>query len=47
MIIDLLKVFRLCSGSNEIEVLVDIRSFPTSKIEQFKRDEVQQWLPKY
>jgi len=32
---------------HEIEVLVDILSFPTSKIEHFKREEVQQWLPKY
>ena len=32
---------------HEIEVLVDIRSFPTSKIEHFKREEVQQWLSRY
>ena len=32
---------------HEIEVLVDIRSFPTSRIEHFKREEVQQWLSRY
>lgn len=26
-------------------MLVDIRSFPTSKVEHFKREEMEQWLP--
>jgi len=32
---------------HKIEVLVDIRSFPTSKIEHFKREEMEQWLPEH
>jgi uncharacterized protein (DUF488 family) len=28
-----------------IEVLVDVRSFPTSKIEHFKHEEIERWLP--
>jgi len=32
---------------HKIEVLVDIRSFPTSKIEHFKREEMEQWLPQH
>jgi uncharacterized protein (DUF488 family) len=30
---------------HNIEVLVDVRSFPTSKIEHFKREEIERWLP--
>jgi len=30
-----------------IKVLVDIRSFPTSKIEHFKREEMERWLPQH
>jgi len=30
-----------------IGVLADIRSFPTSKVEHFKREEMEQWLPKH
>ena len=29
---------------HRIKVLVDIRSFPTSKIEHFKREEMERWL---
>ncbi|MEM2105545.1 MAG: DUF488 domain-containing protein [Candidatus Bathyarchaeia archaeon] len=29
---------------HEIQVLVDIRSFPTSKIEHFKRENMEKWL---
>jgi uncharacterized protein (DUF488 family) len=29
---------------HNIEVLVDVRSFPTSKIEHFKREEMEHWL---
>jgi len=32
---------------HKIEALVDIRSFPTSKIEHFKREEMERWLPKH
>ena len=32
---------------HKIEALVDIRSFPTSKIEHFKREEMECWLPEY
>lgn len=31
---------------HEIQVLIDIRSFPTSKIEHFKKDEMESWMPK-
>ncbi|MEM3357056.1 MAG: DUF488 domain-containing protein [Candidatus Bathyarchaeia archaeon] len=30
---------------HEIQVLVDIRSFPTSKVEHFKRENLEKWLP--
>ena len=30
---------------HSIEVLVDIRSFPTSKIEHFKKENLEKWLP--
>jgi len=30
---------------HSIQVLADIRSFPTSKIEHFKREEMERWLP--
>jgi len=30
---------------HSIEVLVDVRSFPTSKVEHFKRERMEQWLP--
>ncbi|MGB9675782.1 MAG: DUF488 family protein [Candidatus Bathyarchaeales archaeon] len=28
-----------------IQVLVDVRSFPTSKVEHFKRENMEKWLP--
>jgi len=28
-----------------IRVLVDVRSFPTSKIEHFKKEQMERWLP--
>jgi len=40
------KFLALLSEHN-IEVLVDIRSFPTSKIEHFKREEMERWLPEH
>jgi len=30
-----------------IQVLVDVRSFPTSKIEHFKREQMEKWLPEH
>jgi len=30
-----------------IEVLVDVRRFPTSKIEHFKREQMERWLPEH
>lgn len=36
--------FELLREQN-IQVLVDVRSFPTSKIEHFKREEMERWLP--
>ena len=30
---------------HEIRTVVDIRSFPTSKIEHFKKEEMEKWLP--
>lgn len=30
---------------HKIQVLVDVRSFPTSKIEHFKRENMEKWLP--
>jgi len=32
---------------HRIKVLVDIRSFPTSKIEHFKKEEMERWLPQH
>jgi len=40
------KFLALLSEHN-IEVLVDIRSFPTSKVEHFKREEMERWLPEH
>jgi uncharacterized protein (DUF488 family) len=31
---------------HKIEALIDIRSFPTSKIEHFKKKEMEKWLPR-
>jgi len=28
-----------------IQILVDVRSFPTSKVKHFKREEMERWLP--
>jgi len=39
------EVFLELLREHEIEVLVDVRSFPTSKIEHFKREEMEKWLP--
>ena len=38
--LELLKEYR-------IQVLVDVRSFPTSKIEHFKKEAMEKWLPEH
>ncbi|MDH7606332.1 MAG: DUF488 domain-containing protein [Candidatus Bathyarchaeota archaeon] len=30
---------------HEIQVLADVRSFPTSKVEHFKKENMEKWLP--
>jgi uncharacterized protein (DUF488 family) len=30
---------------HKIQVLVDVRSFPTSKVEHFKKEQMERWLP--
>jgi len=32
---------------HKIRTLIDIRSFPTSKVEHFKREKMEQWLPEH
>lgn len=32
---------------HSIRVLVDVRRFPTSKVEHFKREEMERWLPQH
>lgn len=32
-------------NEHKIQALVDVRRFPTSKIEHFKREEMEKWLP--
>ena len=34
-------------AEHKIEVLIDIRSFPTSKIEHFKREKMERWLSEH
>ena len=34
-------------SEHEIQILVDVRSFPTSKIEHFKREEMEKRLPEH
>ncbi|MEM3668797.1 MAG: DUF488 domain-containing protein, partial [Candidatus Bathyarchaeia archaeon] len=31
----------------QIQVLIDIRRFPTSKIEHFKKEQMQKWLSEH
>jgi len=40
-----IKAFMELLSEHNIQVLVDVRSFPTSKIEHFKREEMMRWLP--
>ena len=39
------EVFLELLREHSIQVLADIRSFPTSKVEHFKREEMERWLP--
>ena len=39
------RIFLEMLKEHEIEVLVDVRRFPTSKVEHFKREAMEQWLP--
>jgi len=41
------KAFLDLLEEHKIEVLADVRSFPTSKIEHFKREEMERWLPEH
>jgi uncharacterized protein (DUF488 family) len=34
-------------SEHKIQVVIDIRSFPTSKIEHFKKEQMEKWLPQY
>ena len=34
-------------GEHKIQTLIDIRSFPTSKVEHFRREEMEHWLPEH
>ena len=39
-----IKYFLDLLEEHESEVLVDVRRFPTSKVEQFKRERMERWL---
>lgn len=39
------KTFLEMLKENNIEALVDVRRFPTSKVEHFKKEAMEQWLP--
>ena len=40
-----IEVFLELLREHSIQVLADVRSFPTSKIEYFRREEMERWLP--
>jgi len=42
-----IDVFVELLGEHKIQVVVDVRSFPTSKIEHFKKEQMEKWLPQY
>jgi uncharacterized protein (DUF488 family) len=42
-----LKTFSELLNEHGIKALVDIRSFPTSKTEHFKKEQMEKWLPEY
>ena len=39
------KIFLEMLKEHKIEALVDVRRFPTSKVEHFKKEAMEQWLP--
>ena len=39
------KTFLKMLKEHEIELLADVRRFPTSKIEHFKKEAMERWLP--
>jgi len=41
------KYFLALLGEHRTEVLVDVRRFPTSKVEHFKGEEMEKWLGQY
>jgi len=42
-----IETFANLLRENEVKTLVDIRRFPTSKIEHFKKEEMEKWLPEH
>jgi uncharacterized protein (DUF488 family) len=34
-------------NEHKIQVLVDVRSFPTSKVNHFKKENMERWLPEH
>jgi len=42
-----IETFLQLLGEYGIQVLVDVRSFPTSKIEHFKREQMEKWLTEH
>lgn len=40
-----IQTFITLLKEHDIEVIADIRRFPTSKIEYFKREQLEKWLP--
>lgn len=42
-----IDVFLELLDEHGIQVLLDVRSFPTSKIEHFKREQMKKWLPEH
>jgi len=42
-----IETFLELLGEYGIQMLVDVRSFPTSKIEHFKREQMEKWFPQH
>ena len=42
-----IKTFLELLNEHAIQVLADVRSFPTSKVEHFKREQMEKWLPEH
>jgi len=42
-----IEAFASLLREHEIKILVDVRRFPTSKIEHFKKEEMEKWLPEH